>query len=61
MQNGSDFWGTPSTSVQWYIVCLNTLSGYRGTEGNIAVPFQLATTAQWSNRLYLNQIHFGHL
>ena len=27
-----------------YIVCLNTLSGYRGTEGNVAVPFQLATT-----------------
>ena len=37
------FWEEFCRAFQWYIVCLNTLSGYRGTEGNIAVPFQLAT------------------
>ena len=38
------FWSGFRRAFQWYIVCLNTLSGYRGTEGNVAVPFQLATT-----------------
>ena len=35
--------------MQWHIVCLNTLSGYRGREGNVAVPFQLATTVHNSH------------
>ena len=38
------FWLEFCRAFQWYIVCLNTLSGYRSTEGNIAVSFQLATT-----------------
>ena len=45
------FWQEFRRVFQWYIVCLNTLSGYRGTEGNVAVSFQLATTVlqSWRN------------